>query len=241
MRTLDDRARVVLALPTAAATATLPEQWAIGIAACALATVVAASDVRVSDLLRKVLPAMPFLLIVGALVPFAGHGDRVFTIWPGLGITEDGFRRWMLIMSRGVLAIGWLAMLAALTPPERMFAALAHMRVPGAAVSIGWLVYRYLWVLGDEGRRMVRAWQARRRGGWRAGDVRVLGGIAALMFIRSIERAERIDRAMRARGFEGTLVHRPPQPWSRRDSAACAVGIAAIIAFSSVAHVWSVT
>jgi cobalt/nickel transport system permease protein len=78
-------------------------------------------------------------------------------------------------------------------------------------------MYRYLFVLVDEVTRLLRARAARsaqlpgRKGGrtlaWRAG---VAGGMAGQLFIRSLERSDRVYQAMLARGYQGTLLTMNP-------------------------------
>ena len=73
------------------------------------------------------------------------------------------------------------------------------------------LMYRYLFVLVEEAQSMMRARAARsaaigpKSGGsivWRAKSA---GGMAGSLFIRTLDRSERIYMAMVARGYDGTL------------------------------------
>jgi cobalt/nickel transport system permease protein len=72
-------------------------------------------------------------------------------------------------------------------------------------------MYRYIFVIGEEARRLMRARECRSAvagessGGavrWRA---RVLGNMVGSLFLRSYERAERIYDAMISRGYDGEL------------------------------------
>ena len=81
-------------------------------------------------------------------------------------------------------------------------------------------MWRYIFVLGDEALRLMRARSARsgtadirgrREGGritWRA---KTTGGLAGNLFIRSIERSERIYSAMLSRGYDGEIRTFPPE------------------------------
>ena len=66
------------------------------------------------------------------------------------------------------------------------------------------LLYRYIFVLGDEARRMAQARRLRsfgRRGmGWR-----VYGQMLGQLLLRTFARAQRIYLAMKARGFDGNV------------------------------------
>ena len=81
--------------------------------------------------------------------------------------------------------------------------------MPRVLVGIAGFTYRYIFVIGDEALRMMRARAARsgssdrREGGSLFWQAQVTGGMAGSLFIRSIERSERIYDAMLARGYDG--------------------------------------
>jgi cobalt/nickel transport system permease protein len=76
--------------------------------------------------------------------------------------------------------------------------------VPRAfAIQILFL-YRYLFVVADECRRMRRG-VAMRSGGAHALGLGVYASLVGHLLIRSMDRAQRVYRAMLARGFDGEL------------------------------------
>jgi cobalt/nickel transport system permease protein len=107
--------------------------------------------------------------------------------------------------------------------------------VPAVLVAIIAFMYRYLFVLADEAQRLLRARAARSarlpgaRGGgslgWRAA---VVGHMAGQLFVRSLDRSERVYQAMQARGYRGELLTLAPHAMQRRDWLALALGAAAI-------------
>jgi cobalt/nickel transport system permease protein len=103
-------------------------------------------------------------------------------------------------------------MLAATTRFPDLLVALQQLKVPALLVAVVGLMWRYLFVLSDEVSRMLRARAGRsatapgaRAGGsllWRA---RVAGGMAGSLFVRSLERADRVHAAMLSRGYKQGL------------------------------------
>jgi cobalt/nickel transport system permease protein len=102
---------------------------------------------------------------------------------------------------------------AAATRFADVMAALRKLGIPGLLVSIITLMWRYLFVIIDEVTRLMRARSSRsaaapageRSGGslwWRG---RVTGGMAGSLFLRSLERSDRVYAAMLARGYNGEL------------------------------------
>ena len=88
------------------------------------------------------------------------------------------------------------------------------VRVPRLMVAIFGLMWRYLFVLVDEALRLLRARVARssntgfpglRTGGSLAWRAQTAGGMAGNLFMRSLERSDRIYAAMLARGYDGEI------------------------------------
>jgi cobalt/nickel transport system permease protein len=175
---------------------------------------------------RRSVLALPFALAaVSAIFSPQGHP---LAEWHFLGLslvpTDVGVIRFLSVLTRSWLSVQMGILLVATTPFPDLIHAFEHLRVPAILTTIVAFLYRYLFVLGDEVLRMLRARQARsaavpglRSGGsvwWRA---RVTGYMAGQLFLRSYERSERIYNAMLARGFSGQLRTLHPHLFTRRD------------------------
>ncbi|HRQ15330.1 MAG TPA: energy-coupling factor transporter transmembrane component T, partial [Promineifilum sp.] len=111
-------------------------------------------------------------------------------------------------------------------------------------VSIIAFMYRYLFVLVEEVERLLRARAARSaqlpgaRGGgtvgWRAA---VTGHMAGQLFVRSLDRSDRVYNAMLARGYTGELLTMAPHAMRPPDWAALAIGLAAAIALQLITRI----
>jgi len=86
--------------------------------------------------------------------------------------------------------------------------------VPRLLVAVFGLMWRYLFVMADEALRLIRARTARsghadqpglKPGGSLAWRGKVAGGMAGSLFLRAIERSDRIYMAMVARGYNGEV------------------------------------
>jgi cobalt/nickel transport system permease protein len=67
-------------------------------------------------------------------------------------------------------------------------------------------------VLGEEASRLRRAATARGFAPRHLLQARIVGDLAGALFLRSVARAERVQAAMLARGFDGGLVLAPAPP-----------------------------
>ncbi len=91
-------------------------------------------------------------------------------------------------------------------------------------------MWRYLFVISDEAARLLRARSSRSgsssrgAGGsllWRA---RVTGGMAGSLFLRSLERSDRVYAAMISRGYTGEPASAPSAPLTRSERWILALG-----------------
>jgi cobalt/nickel transport system permease protein len=215
---LDPRVKVVATLLYIFAVGTTPEGvwWAFGIQFGYLLVVILIADLSVLYTVRRSFIAAPFVLAALA-VPFTTSGPDLFQI-PGLGwtITQTGMIRFGSILLRAWLAVQAAILLSATTRVPEMFWALSALRFPRSLIATIRFMYRYLFVLADEALRMLRARASRSpriKGSARPSifwQGRVTGSMVGSLFLRSIERSERIYEAMLSRGYDGqmrSLVH----------------------------------
>jgi cobalt/nickel transport system permease protein len=120
---------------------------------------------------------------------------------------------WVLLYSlllRGLLCFQALLLLIQTTGFYPLCRSMGQGRLVGLLATQCLLVYRYIGVLLKEVQRMLRAYRARSYGR-RSIPVRQWGAMTGHLLLRSLERSERIHRAMKARGFQGTFPA-PPAP-----------------------------
>jgi len=218
---LDARVKLVLAVVFAIAAALTPDgAWlAYGLLATLALIVVLASRLGVVFVQKRAVVALPFALAAVTVVFFT-PGRPLLTVqafqW-NLAVTDAGLIRFTSILFKSWLSVQMAVVLTASTCFPDLLQAMRGLRLPKILVAIIGFTYRYIFVIGDEALRLLRARAARSgvsegRGGgsvfWRA---RVTGGMAGSLFLRSIERGERIYDAMVARGYDGEVrvLHAP--------------------------------
>jgi cobalt/nickel transport system permease protein len=84
--------------------------------------------------------------------------------------------------------------------------ALRKLRIPEIFISQLLFLYRYIFVLIEETLRMVRA-RDLRSFGKRGQGMKVFINLIGTLFMRTVERADRIYNAMLSRGFSGTIYY----------------------------------
>ena len=212
---LDARVKLVLAVLFIVATALTPEEaWPAYVLLAALALGVAvASQLGVGFVYRRSALALPFALAVVTVV-FSTPGRPLLStqvLGMKLALTGAGLVRFASIVLKSWLSMQVAVVLTGSTPFPALLQAMRSLHLPKILVAVAGFTYRYLFVIGDEALRLMRARAARsgasegRSGGsmfWRA---RVTGNMAGSLFLRSLERSERIYDAMVARGYDGEV------------------------------------
>lgn len=172
------------------------------------------SGVSYSATLRRSLFVIPFVALIGIFNPIL---DRTPLFSVGGVVVTEGWITLFSIIVRGVLSVQAVLVLIYATGFHRFCRGIQRLGVPSIFTSQLLFVYRYMYVLLQEALSMNRAREARSFGG-RSRGVRQWGIFIGQLLIRTVERAERIYRAMLARGFDGTLRVSSESRWRGRDT-----------------------
>jgi cobalt/nickel transport system permease protein len=211
----DARVKLVVTLAVVVAITALPRGAWVSYVLCLLCLTVIAGLSRVPPLLilKRSLIAIPFTLVAFTLI-FTVEGTPLATWRLGswsVSATGEGAIAFVSILVKAWLSVLAATLLVTTTTFPGVVAAMRSLRVPKVIVSVVSFMYRYIFVIADEGLRLHRAREARSanpRGKpvgsilWRA---KVLGGMIGSLFLRSYERSERIYAAMLSRGFDGEI------------------------------------
>jgi cobalt/nickel transport system permease protein len=139
-----------------------------------------------------------------------------------------------------ILLRSWLSVLAATlltatTEPDYLLRAMRCLGVPRLLVATISFMWRYVFVIVEEAQRLLTAREARsarvngRAGGslrWRAGTA---GNMVGSLFLRSLNRSERVYQAMLARGYTGEARSLDRFVLSRRDVLATALTLVLLV------------
>lgn len=244
---LDPRLKIVLAVLFIVANALLPDgAWlAFGTAYLGILFICAVGKISLIYLLKRSLIVVPFLL-AAVTIMFTLPGETIasFSILGlDLTISNTGLIRFVSIFIRSWIAVQMAILLTATTRFPDILHGLRHLRVPTILVSIISFMYRYLFVLADEAGRLMRGRAARsgqssqqKTGGSLAWRARVTGGMIGQLFIRSLERSDRVYNAMLARGYTGEMLTMNPHIMHGRDWVAGLIFILYLLLIQSAGH-----
>ena len=177
-------------------------------------------------LLRDSLYVVPLLFFIGIFNPVFDHSPA-FTAF---GVTVSaGWVSFISILIRGLLAVQALLLLIRVAGFNDICEALRRLGCPSVIVTQLLMVYRYLEVLLQEALTMQRARQARSYGR-SAFKASMWGPFVGQLLLRSIERSRRINMAMKARGFNGSLSVEMRSQWDTSATVYCLIWIPLLIA-----------
>jgi len=190
--------------------------------------------------LKRALLALPFVLAAVPLI-FTGPQPRYDLDVLGLSYSPQGLERFASIALRSWIAVQAAVLMAATTRFADLLTALQQIRVPRLFVAVIGLMWRYLFVISEEVTRMLRARSSRsatavesagvrKAGGSMAWRARVTGGMAGSLFLRSLERSDRVYAAMLSRGYTGQQPAHGLEPMTRGDRRALLLGMMLLVA-----------
>lgn len=164
--------------------------------------------IPLSCIWRKLLVAAPLALAVGILNPWL---DRHTVMTLGSQRVSGGWLSFASLTVRFLLTVSTALTLVACTGIYRLCAGLEQLGLPRAFALQVQLLYRYLFVIAEEGLRMRRAAEMRslKR---QALPLRTYAALVGHLLLRSMDRAQRVYQAMVSRGFDGHIRVLRPTP-----------------------------
>jgi cobalt/nickel transport system permease protein len=214
---LDPRGKIVVAGLFAVLMAVSQSYVAI-LAGLALALIwLALARLPVKKVLARLLAVNSFMFFLWLVVPLTYPGDPVGHCGP-LAVTRQGLLFTGLITLKSNAIILGLIALVATVPVVTLGQALHELRLPGKLCHLLLFTYRYLSVIEQEYHRLAQAMKIR---GFQPRTnlhtYRSYANMAAMLLVRSYDRAERVFQAMLCRGFHGVFYSLRAFAWQRRD------------------------
>jgi len=200
---LDPRAKVIATFLFLLTVVSYPKYEIVALAPLFLYPVLLMTlgEIPVRFIMRKVLFVSPFAVFIGIFNPLLDPGT--FAVLPGVHVSA-GWISFASILLKFALTISAALLLIATTSFPGVCHALRRLGFPALFVSQLLFLYRYLFVLAEEAMRIIRA-RDMRSFGRRGTGMRVFGRVVGILFLRTVDRAERVYYAMLSRGFAGDI------------------------------------
>ncbi len=227
---LDPRGKIMVAALFAVMMA-VAQTYAATLAGLALAILcLTLARLSLSKVACRLLGVNSFIFFLWLLLPLTYPGEAIWR-WGPLEFTRQGLTYTGLITLKSNAIIIALIALIATVPVVTLGQALSRLWFPNKLCHLLLFTYRYIYVLAEEYHRLVQAMKIR---GFRPGTnlhtYRSYAYLAAMLLVRSYDRAERVFQAMLCRGFHGTFYSLRVFSWQRRDKIFLAVSLLALTA-----------
>ncbi len=225
---LDPRGKIVVAALFAILVA-VAKTYAVALMGLALAIMLLAlARLPLKKVLVRLLVVNSFIFFLWLVLPFTYPGEALWRLGP-LTATRQGLAYAGLITVKSNAIIMALMALITTAPIVTLGQALHRLRLPDKLCHLLLFTYRYIYVFEQEYRRLVQAMKIR---GFQPRTnlhtYRSYAYLAAMLLVRSFDRAERVFEAMRCRGFQGTFYSLRTFTWRRRDGIFLAASLVAL-------------
>jgi len=237
---LDPRGKIIIGAGFAILVA-VADSFPVALAGLTLAlTWLALARLSLKKILVKLLVVNGFILFLWIVLPWTYPGDPVWQLGP-LTATRQGIGMTALItLKSNAIIIGLIALIATV-PVTTLGQAMHALRLPDKLCHLLLFTYRYLYVFEVEYQRLVQAMKIR---GFQPRTnlhtYRSYAYLAAMLLVRSFDRAESVYQAMLCRGFHGVFYSLKTFSWQRRDGIFMAVSLMALTAVFYLEWQWQI-
>lgn len=229
---LDPRGKVVVAALFAVLVAAA-QTYAPALAGLALALVcLALARLPWKKVAARLLLVNSFIFFLWLILPLTYPGEALWRFGP-LAVSRQGLIfAGLITLKSNAIMIALMALIAT-APVNTLGQALQQLRLPGKLCHLLLFTYRYLHVIELEFQRLVQALKIR---GFQPGTnlhtCRTYAYLAAMLLVRSYDRAESVYQAMLCRGFHGRFYSLRTFSWQRRDGIFLAASLPAMVALA---------
>ncbi|MFH1103264.1 MAG: cobalt ECF transporter T component CbiQ [Pseudomonadota bacterium] len=201
----DPRYRIVFAFLYTATVALLKEFPTLIASFLFSMTFIFLARLKGREVLRQLLPALGFILLIWMILPFTYPGNPLIRLGP-LGIIEGGIFIAAQVTLKSISILLTLMALTATMSIAVLGHAMNRIGLPEKLVYLLLFAYRYIFVIEKEYQRLVRAAKIR---GFRPKTnlhtYKTVAYLVGMIFLQAFARAERVHQAMICRGFNGTF------------------------------------
>ena len=198
---LDPCVRIVSALVLSIPAALCDNIDVAGFYLCIALVLIIMARLEPWDVLQRLKPVFLFLVMIWILVPLTFKGEILYQ-YKWIKVSMPGIIVCAKITLKSFAILLIFTALIATMPIATLGNALHQLHVPDKMVFLVLMSYRYIAVIEDEYKRLLRA--AKFRGfnpGTNLHSYRTFAYLAGMLFVRASLRAQRVYKAMLCRGF----------------------------------------
>ena len=203
LHTMDPSLRVVVCLVLSFSTALCQGFPVLAVFAALALLLLVMSRPDPVVVISRIKPLIFFLSMIWLILPITYGGGAELTLG-SLSLSRPGIFLCLGITIKSLTILFlFMALLATMTVPT-LGVSLHRLGLPDKLIFLLLMTYRYIAVIEDEYKRLLRAARLRGfKGGTHLHAYRTYAYLAGMLFVRAALRADRVHQAMRCRGFDG--------------------------------------
>ncbi|MCJ2163724.1 cobalt ECF transporter T component CbiQ [Pseudodesulfovibrio sp. S3] len=200
---MDPRIRLIcamlLTLPVALLTLPKPAwiAFAVGL------FLVRAAHLNLILVMKRLFAVNFFIAFLWLFIPFSLPGNAIWSIGPLHATTQGVDLALLITVKSNAIVLGLMALLGTISI-QNLGPAMQQLGIPNKLCHILLFTYRYIFAIHQEYTTMCQAMRAR---GFKprtsAHTYRAYAWLVGMLLVKSWDRAERVQAAMRCRGFHG--------------------------------------
>jgi cobalt/nickel transport system permease protein len=162
-----------------------------------------AARLPLKTVIKRLMTVAGFLALVWVVLPLTYEGEALYQLGP-VAFTRPGIDLALRITMKSLATLTVFMALLATMDVATLGHALQQLRLPPKLVGLFLMTYRYIFVLADEYNRLARAAKIRAfQPGTNLHSYKTYAYLVGMLLVRAWARAERVQQAMRCRGFKG--------------------------------------
>jgi len=198
---VDPKTRIIAAIILSFATALCDDLYLAAVYFIISIILIFMAGLKKKDVMKRLKPLFWFLLMIWIILPITFEGDILFR-YHWLKITNPGVILCCKITIKSITILLFFTALIATMTIASLGSGLHRIHVPDKMVFLLLMTYRYISVIEEEYKRLLRA--AKFRGfvpGTNLHSYKTFAYLAGMLFVRASLRAQRVYQAMLCRGF----------------------------------------
>jgi cobalt/nickel transport system permease protein len=203
MHRIDPRYRVVFAILYSIMVAVSYRFPTLILALISSAALILLARLNLIRVFGHLAVVMGFILFLWLVLPLTYDGPPLAHIGP-LTVSRPGVLLSLQVTLKSIAILGALIALIATMSVAACGHALGRIGLPDKIIHLTLITYRYVFVIEQEYQRLLKAIKIR---GFKPGtnlhSYRTYAYLIGMLFVRAAARAQRVNQAMRCRGFKG--------------------------------------
>lgn len=194
-----------------------------------LTTLVLSMGISIKEFLKRTSFFLPFIILMAIPILLGG----------GFPPNKERIILAQLLAFKGLNALSIMFIMFFSQPVPELLNALSYMNIPGFLITIIFLSWRYVFLLGERLNRLYKALVSRLfKPGFNRDSFKAYGQVMGGMLIKSIDTSDKVYRAMASRGFDGTMPTSKPREIKILDILKSVILISSVILLNVIEKWW---